>query len=66
MDFWETAKKVGKVVKSELEEQKESIQNWKARYERLDDEELKKRFLKSSGNQRIALMLLLKERGLIN
>ena len=45
------------------QENKEQVEKYKAQYERYDDEQLKKKFLSSSGACKMACGLLLKERG---
>ncbi|PPK77517.1 hypothetical protein BXY41_11656 [Lacrimispora xylanisolvens] len=67
MSFFES---LGKVVGSvagaacdELQAKNERIQNYKDRHDRLDDESLINKTKSSHGDEKIACMMLLKERG---
>lgn len=52
-----------KVADNALKEKSQEIQEYKRRYERYDDQHLKKIYHESSGNKKLAIGMLLKERG---
>ncbi len=54
---------VGKGALNSMKEKQENINRLKAEYRRRSDDELKKQFQSSSGDTKIAISMLLKERG---
>lgn len=65
MGFLDVAKKAGQMGYQALQEKRERIEQYKARYDRLSDEALYKKWKSSTGDASFACMLLLKERGLL-
>lgn len=66
MGFLDVAKKAGQLGYQALQEKRERIEQYKARYDRLDDQALYKKWKSSSGDAKLACLFLLKERGLLN
>lgn len=66
MGFLDVAKKAGQLGYQALQEKRERIEKYKARYDRLDDQTLYKRWKSSTGDAKLACLFLLKERGLLN
>lgn len=60
MDF---AKKVGSALLEEAQKKQERIARLKERYERFDDNSLKAKFTSSSGEEKLAIGLVLRDRG---
>ena len=63
MSFWDGVKKVGNAAYKTMQENMEQIERYKEQYDSLDDEQLIKRYKSSSGDQKMACAMLLKERG---
>ena len=63
MGFWETVGAAGVAAYKGLEAKGEKIRNYKEQFERYDDERLLRMSKSSSGDRRIAVLMLLKERG---
>lgn len=66
MGFLDVAKKAGRLGYEALQEKRERIEQYKIRYDRLDDEALYRRWKSSTGDAKLACLFLLKERGLLN
>lgn len=66
MGFLDVAKKAGQLGYEALQEKRERIEQYKIRYDRLDDEALYRRWKSSTGDAKLACLFLLKERGLLN
>lgn len=66
MGFWDGVKKAGKLGYQALQEKQENIEHYKARYDRLDDQALYRKWKSSTGDARLACLFLLKERGLLD
>ena len=63
MGIWDGIKKAGQMGAQAIQEKQANIERYKLRYERLDDESLIQKYKSSTGDARLACMLLLKERG---
>lgn len=63
MSFWDAVKDVAKATGSYAKSQLNEVQEYKERYESLDDDALYRRFKNSSGAKKMACLQLLKERG---
>lgn len=66
MGFLDVAKKAGQLGYEALQEKRERIEQYKIRYDLLDDEALYRRWKSSTGDAKLACLFLLKERGLLN
>ena len=66
MGFLDVAKKAGQLGYEALQEKRERIEQYKIRYDRLDNEALYRRWKSSTGDAKLACLFLLKERGLLN
>lgn len=65
MGFWDLVAKGAKVVGEKTKNFAEDFQKYKAEYETCDDEELKNLYSSTSGARKLAIMSILKDRGLI-
>ena len=65
MWFWDLVVKGAKVVGEKTQNFAEDFQNYKVEYEAYDDEKLKKLYCSTSGARKLAIMSILKERGLM-
>lgn len=63
MGFADFLKDVGSSVHTNIQKRNEKIQQYKERYERYDDDFLKKAFKNSSGEKMLAIGMILRERG---
>lgn len=67
MGFWGTlgngVLSVGKAVGNKLMEENDRIQDYRARYDRYDDDSLKREFRSASGARKIAIRMVLRDRG---
>jgi len=63
MGFFDISKKVGDAVRDEVNRKAETMERHKQRFDRLDDESLIKKYQSTSGEEKLACAMLLKERG---
>lgn len=63
MSLMDMLNKGVKIADDALKEKSQEIEEYKRRYERYDDQHLKKIFRESNGNKKLAIGMLLKERG---
>ena len=65
MGFWDLVAKGAKVVGEKMNDFSEDFQKYKAEYETYDNEELKNLCSSTSGARKLAIISILKDRGLI-
>ena len=63
MSLWDGLKKVGSAAYGSVAEQAREIQEYMDKYDCYDDERLQKLYRSSSGNKKIAIANLLRQRG---
>ena len=63
MGFWDIAKAVGTAARQGAERKMENIQRYMDEYERCDDERLLRLCRSASGDKKIAILKILKNRG---
>ncbi len=63
MSLWDVVKKVNDYAVNQVNQTQQNVMKYKERYERLDDEALKRKYRMTSGYEKCACAMLLKERG---
>ena len=63
MSFWSTVNNLASKVNEGAQQKVDQIEHYKMNYDRYDDERLLQMVKSASGTRKMAIMLLLKERG---